>query len=140
MTPTELVRTIYLGDRACRRIIVDGWGKSVSLQVDLISRIRSSSGEWDFYADEDIEDGFLVFEGVTSFRFEPQGLVPNDWIDITDVRKQEAHLGAGPPQYLTTISLGAVDSDGNGKEVMLTISAARLGLIDPAQPGVKLYS
>jgi hypothetical protein len=61
MKPDEFFRTIYLGDRGCKAIVLDGWRDEVKIQIDLISRRRSKT--WDFYSAEDVEDGFLVFEG-----------------------------------------------------------------------------
>ena len=138
-TPIELAKTIYLGDRACKRVIFDGWEKAISLQIDCISRIRSSSGQWDYYVDEDIEDGLLVFEGVDSFHLEPQGLMPNDWVEIVDVSRGKSSSDEESPGYVATLSLGAVDSEGNGNEVALVVKAASLHLADPTRPGVKIH-
>jgi len=41
MHPRDFLKTIYLGDRGCKKIIIDGWQGRVLMQVNLISRIRS---------------------------------------------------------------------------------------------------
>jgi hypothetical protein len=164
--PQDLAKTIYLGDRGCKRIIIDGSRGALSIQVDRISRIRSPSGQWDFYADEDIVDGFIVFDGLERFEFQPQGLVPNDWIQFVDIAagvsvgvreadgagcsgqdplhgEKTLRIGAiepapGTSRYVARLSLGAVDEDGHGKELELKVVFARLYLEDPLRPGLRL--
>src|SRR5580765_715054 len=80
MTPEEFMRTIYLGDRTCKAITMDGWRHELRIQIDCISRVRAE--QWDYYTDEDLPDGYLVFEKVESVVFEPAGHIPNDWIAL----------------------------------------------------------
>ena len=87
MNPTEFVKTIYLGDRACKAIIIDGWNSCVRLQVDCISRVRDMTGKWDFYTEEDVSDGFIVFDGVGAIELRNAGHVPNDSINSFVVLK-----------------------------------------------------
>lgn len=136
-TPDEMVKTLYLGDRACKRIIIDGWRKLFAIQVDKISRIRNPSGQWGFYSDEDIVDGMIVFEGVSSFEFAPPGFVPSDWIEFVGV-DQISEKTEGESHFKLTLSLGAVDQQGEAKEVTLTVCANSLYLEDPSRPGVKI--
>jgi hypothetical protein len=139
MTPAELLKTIYLGDRACKGIYIDGWNGSVSLHVDVISRIRSPSGTWDYYADEDIPDGRLVFTGVTGIRFDPSGPVPNDLIhEIRVVDVQD--LRSGKELFLFVLSISSVDEAGTPTEVKLEIHAANLHLEDPRRAGEVISS
>ncbi|MBD8527974.1 DUF6258 family protein [Pseudomarimonas arenosa] len=84
MTPQQLIASIYFGDRAIIGYSVDSWRREVVLSFDLLSRIRSSSGTWDHYHDEDIESGELVFLGVSEFSVAPLGVIPDDL--ILDVR------------------------------------------------------
>ena len=77
MLATEFLRTIYLGDRACKSIAIDGWGKRAMIQVDEISRVRSAAGKRDYYNDENIVDGLLVFTDARSILLDPIGPIPN---------------------------------------------------------------
>lgn len=63
MNAVEFVRSLYLGDRACKAITMDGWNASIRISVDTISRVRSPSAEWDYYTAEDVADGVLVLGG-----------------------------------------------------------------------------
>lgn len=76
MLPIELAKTLYLGDLSVRAIYIDGWARTVKIQVDVISRIRSTDGHWNLYTDEDSEDGFLVPTGVSFFALDPPGAIP----------------------------------------------------------------
>jgi hypothetical protein len=136
-TANEMAKTLYLGDRACKRIIIDGWRRLFAIEVNRISRIRNPSGEWGFYSDEDIVDGMIVFEGVSSFEFAPSGFVPSDWIEFVTV-DQLSERSAGASEFKAVLSLGAIDQQGNAKEVSLTVCASSLHLEDPSRPGVKI--
>lgn len=138
--PEEFVKTIYLGDRACKTIIIDGWNRHISLQIDTISRIRDSSGNWNFYTEEDIENGFIVFDSVSSFTLNPQGDLPNDWIDIIRVEKASSKNLETPNEskYKFTISLGSVKKSGTAKEIIMEITASSIYLEDPNHPGIKI--
>ena len=73
-----LLKTIYLGDLACKSVRINGWTSSVAVEVDVISRIRGS--KWNYYSAEDLEGGFLVFDDVHSVEFLPPGPMPDDFI------------------------------------------------------------
>ncbi|MBN8613578.1 MAG: hypothetical protein J0L92_23485 [Deltaproteobacteria bacterium] len=71
----------YYGDRAVKSVTVDGWRAAVRVTVDVLSRIRSSDGQWNDYADEDIDDADLVFTGVREVVWTPAGPIPNDLLN-----------------------------------------------------------
>ena len=132
--PTDLLKTVYLGDRACKGLTIDSWGKRLVLHVNCISRIRSQSGEWQFYTDEDIPDGLLVFTGLDSIELAPSGHVPNDAINSIDVKT----LSDDPlaPLFLFEISVGSSSGKGEVTEVTIKAVGRDVHLENPARPGV----
>lgn len=56
MEPELFLQTIYLGDRACKAVLIDSWAKRVAIQINVISRIRPRAKPWDFYTEADIAD------------------------------------------------------------------------------------
>ena len=131
MLVTEFLKTIYLGDRACKSITIDGWGNRVLIQVDEISRVRSASGQWDYYNDENIVDGSLVFTRIKSIQFDPTGPIPNDLIN--DLEAEPLPDG----YYRFTLSISSGDGDTPATtEVVIAIVAKGLHLENPATPGV----
>lgn len=88
MTPIEFTNTIYLGDRSCKAVIVDSWDDIVKLKIDCISRVRSPTG-WNFYNDENLDDGYIVFTSVKKFNWSSNGQLPNCYINILEVKLSE---------------------------------------------------
>lgn len=134
MTPEEFIRSIYLGDRACKAILIEAWRNRVAIQVDIVSRLRPGALTWDHYADADIKDAWLVFSEVRSFSSVPGGLLPNDFIN--DFTVSTLKLPGGSSVHVFQMSVGAVDDDGNSAEVVIRVEAKGIHLEDPAQPGI----
>ena len=134
MFAMDSLRTIYLGDRACKSITIDGWNHRVAIKVDEISRIRSVSGKWDFNNNENIVDGLLVFSDVRSIQFDPAGPIPNDYI----IGLNAELLPEGDYRFL--FSVASVDLSATSTEVLVTIEAKHLHLEDPSRPGVVIES
>lgn len=128
MNIEKFVKSIYLGDRACKKIIINSWKEEISIEVDTISRIRSSDGNWNFYEDEDIENGLLVFKKTRSFFSDPKGNIPNDRINYLDVSDQD------DGSYCFTLSIDSVSSNGSSQEVILKFFSESIFLRDPLEP------
>jgi hypothetical protein len=134
MTPKELLKTIYLGDRFCKSILIDGCNQRVAIQVNVISRVRGTSGNWDFYTAEDIPDGRLVFSGVRGIRFDPPGPVPNDLIN--EIRVTGVHeIRSGQYVHVFVLSIGSVSQAAESTEVTIEIRADTFHIEDPRHPG-----
>lgn len=138
MTPEELLRTIYLGDRGCKAVLIDSWNKRVGIQVTVISRLKPGATTWDFDTDADITNGWLIFTDVRRITFEPPGPLPNDFINDICVKMIES--AEVQPRYLFELSIGSVDDGGNSTEVIIQIEALGLHLEDPERRGVEIHS
>lgn len=134
MNPVELAKTIYLGDRAVKAVFIDGWARTVKIQIDVISRIRSQDGRWDFYTAEDIEDGFLVLTGVASLVFDPPGAIPSDYVvDFQVVEVSESDFSG----YKIQLMSADVEGLQKGKADIFAY-AEGLYLEDPRFPGKQI--
>jgi len=132
MKPVDFIRTLYLGDRACKAIIIDSWGSIVRVQVDCISRVRSAAGTWDYYTDEDIVDGFLVFSEVRTCELDNAGHLPNDSINSLEVVEEN------DDDSTIVMSIDSVDGEGNHHETHVRIKCATIHLEDPARQGIQI--
>lgn len=126
MHPNGVIQTIYLGDRGCKKIIMDGWNSEVRIQVTTLSRVRTN--QWDYYSDEDINNGCSVFSNVESIRMEPSDYIPNDSINY--LRVDELAEGT----YLFTFSAYSANKDNESIEVITSITANGIHLEDPMNP------
>ena len=78
--PLKFLKTIYLGDRGVTGISMDSVRKTVKIHIDCISRVRGEN--WNYYTDEDLENGAIVFTGCKKFFFDTNGILPSDFIEI----------------------------------------------------------
>lgn len=132
MNVVDFVNSIYLGDRGCMKIVLDGINREVCIQVDCISRVRSPDGRWNFYSDEDIENGYIIITDVYRTIWNDSERIPNDYIGYLEVEKQDGE------RYIFSFSSDSVDADGSNYEVVLKIVAGGIYLADPAKPGVQI--
>ena len=121
MNAKEFINTIYLGDRFCKRIVIDGWKERLGIQIDCISRLKKGTDTWNYYTDEDIYNGWLVFSGLRSVSAMPSGPIPNDSLEIMYAKESE---GA----HVFDISIGSVDETGRITEVRVDITAKQISL------------
>jgi hypothetical protein len=132
MDPIEFVKTIYLGDRAVKAVLVYTWAKIVKLQIDRVSRIRGD--DWNYYSDEDIVDGNIVFEVVDQFSIEPPGFLPND--EVHDI--QVARVAGESGKFQVSVFVGSVDDAGTHGEVNIRLRCENIALENPLNPGAMI--
>jgi len=131
MDAVDFVRTLYLGDRACKSITIDAWNAAVRITVNTISRVRSPSGQWDYYTAEDVDDGVLVFDGVTYIDLRNDGALPNDLINAI-----EAELIGSQTEI--RLSIDSVAADAAHRETILTVRCRAVYIEDASRPGHKI--
>ena len=83
--PLRFLKTIYLGDRGVTGISMDSVRKTVKIHFDCISRVRDEN--WNYYTDEDLENGAIVFTGCKKFFFDTNGVLPGDFIEIESLEQ-----------------------------------------------------
>lgn len=129
----NFLETIYYGDRGCAAVVIDSWKQEIKIQVaPSLSRVRGPA--WNFYTAEDLENGFIVFEGVTSFALTPSGPLPEGFIwDIT----AEPVPGA-PEKFLVTVFTDGLDEHGESTSVELRLHATSMALEDPRRSGERI--
>jgi hypothetical protein len=131
----QFFATVYLGDRACKSVMIDGWRERVSLVINEISRVRSASGRWEYYNDENIEDGSLVFSGVKSFSLTPPGPLPSDYIDIESIEL----VDDGKDLFRVKFAVGGtLPLSGSTQMQLIEIVAERVHIEDPLRPGIEI--
>jgi len=125
------LKSIYLGDRACQSVEIDGWNSLIRIKVNCISRVRGPSGTWNYYTDEDIAEGRIVFAGVKSFEMQNAGYLPNDQVEIK-------FLGTDGPLSVIEVWIGSVDERSEYHDIVLKLTCEYIYLEDPRKPGCKI--
>lgn len=132
LNPASFLKTIYFGDRFCTKIIIDSFNNQVEIHVNLISRIRDKSGLWNFYSDEDIENGALVITGVKEVHLDKSGLVPNDQIYDINVNSLDQN------NYEFVVETSHVDMNATANDLIIKVVGEGAYLLDPAKPNSKI--
>ena len=86
MTVEKLCNSIYLGDRYCENVKI--YENKIIFQINLISRIKEGSSEWNYYNEKDLENGCLVFDNVISFSIN-NGTTINDEIEVHYINNED---------------------------------------------------
>jgi len=118
----DFLGSIYLGDRYCERMEIDG--KKIVIQINLISRIRKGCKEWDYYSDEDIEHGCLVFEDIVEYHQNSE-LPFNDEIYKIQVIEKEGDI------YSFIVCGCNVSDKAVSADIKFHIKARKLYIYDP---------
>ena len=137
LSPEELIRTIYLGDRGCCGFSADSIAKRVLISVDCISRVRSPDGQWNFYSDEDIDKGMLAFEGVSWFEMTPPGPLTEDY--ISEFRIESTSDGIYTFCFAAGADLPQPESASRTTTIKIRIKAKEFYLLDPRFPDRRIY-
>lgn len=115
MNPRILAKSIYTGDRGCKAFLYDPAKRELRIQIDCISLLRPGTEVWDFYTEGDIEDGWIVLQGIEELSMEPPGLTPNDWFNEISIED----CPGSPGRYRMAISIDFSDDSGRTTEVTI---------------------
>ncbi|KKQ49982.1 MAG: hypothetical protein US69_C0001G0010 [candidate division TM6 bacterium GW2011_GWF2_38_10] len=134
MNTIDFLKTLYLGDRYCTKMVINGIDNNFEIHINCISRIRDILGKWNFYTTEDIENGIIVIDGVKKIIFDQSGLLPND--EIYDIyAKQISHN-----LYEFTIEASHVDDNSMTHDLTIKVIGESVYLIDPKKPTMKIIN
>jgi hypothetical protein len=133
MSPIEFLKSLYFGDRICNKIVINNVEGQLELHVNLISRIKNDSIQWNNYTEEDIEGGILVFTEVKDITFNSSGIVPND--QIYDIYALSVDDENGFRFY---IEASNVNAEAVSKDVTITFLANEVYIVDPKKPNEKI--
>lgn len=125
----KFLASIYLGDRFCEKLEIRN-GKIV-FHINLLSRLREGTREWNYYSEKDIAHGCLVFDQVADYRFDRE-LPFNDEIYDIQVLEKEKDLFSFAVRGCS-VSENAVSTD-----IALYIKAGECYIFNPKN-GEKIY-
>jgi len=131
MDAKKFIETVYLGDRYCMETEYNQEKQLYSMKMNSISRVRSKDGNWNYYTDEDIEEGWIVFGGVMDVIIEIENFQLNDEIYNIDV-------GNYDNDYYKFFVNGSCADDKGYIEGTVEIIAKDIYLIDPKKPQQKI--
>lgn len=114
---TKFLKSLYLGDRYCKGIEIDSFAGEIKIRINRISRILDGATSWNYYTDQDIENGSIVFKGIRSFYWDSVlGGLPNESVYLIDVVEETDALAT------VKIVIGSIDDDANASEVVIKFS------------------
>jgi Family of unknown function (DUF6258) len=131
MNPIEFVKTIYLGDCYSKKVFYNKHQKSFEIQMNNISRIRDVSGLWNFYTDEDIENGMIILSNVKRVIDDEKGFIPMEDISISVECTEES-------EFEFTIKGCYIDEKILPHDVTIKVFATNIFLIDPTKPNHRI--
>lgn len=129
-----LLKSLYLGDCACKAIWIRSWKQEVAIQVDAMSRIQPDGG---VVLGSVLEDPWIVFTSVDALSITPLGPIPNDAIEVESVEQVES-LQRDGLRYETKLAVTSVQ--GVGKYVHLTITLRHGGAFVENRDGVRVFA
>lgn len=113
---------LYLGDRYCENVEI--LNKKITFQFNCISRLKPGTSEWNFYNDENVEDGCLVFDEVKEYQVSSE-LPFNE--DIYDVRVESKEKGV----YTFVVEGSNFSNDLVSTDIKMIIKAKKVYIYNP---------
>lgn len=120
----KLINSLYLGDRFCERMEVSD--NQIIIQINCISRIEEGQREWNYYVNEDIIHGCLIFDNISEY-YANTDLEFNDEIYSLDI------IGIEDESYLFVVNGCNVSNDNISTDIEYHIKAKGFFIFDPQQ-------
>ena len=118
----RFLSSLYLGDRYCENVEI--LNKNITFQFNCISRIKPGTSEWNFYNDENVEHGCLVFDEVKEYQCSSDLPFNEDIYDIKVKTKEK--------DIYTFVVLGSnVSDDSVTTEIEMVIQAKKVYVYNP---------
>lgn len=122
----DFLYSLYLGDRWCECMEIKE--DRVVIQINCISRLKKGTKEWNYYSDEDVEHGCLVFEEVTEFKTNSDLEFNDEIYEVKVLEKQD-------DVYTFVVYGSNVSLDSMGRLVCANleyqIKAKKLNILNP---------
>lgn len=118
----KLFGSIYLGDRFCEDIVIKN--DKILIQINCISRLEEGTETWNYYSEEDVEHGYLVFDEVIDFSSSSELPINDEIYDIEIVEKMKEVYSF--IVYGCNMSVDAVSTD-----IVFRIRAKKFYIFDP---------
>ena len=117
----KFINSIYIGDRFCEQIEIQK--DKIYFQINCISRLEKGSTEWNYYDDEDIEHGCIVFDEVVYCDMNSK-LPINDEIYQIEVAEKNDDV------YSFVVYGCHISDDAVSTEIQMLIKAKDIYLLD----------
>lgn len=82
---SNFLNSLYLGDRYCEKVEITD--KKIIFQINCISRVKPGTTTWNYYTDEDIEHGCLVFDEIKECNSKSELIINEDIYEISVLDK-----------------------------------------------------
>lgn len=125
----KYLKSLYFGDRWCENVIYKN--DNFIIQVNLISKLEEGEEKWNFYSEEDIEHGLLVFTEVERIDYD-KNLVLNDEIYEIEV------VGEENGKFLFVVYGCHIYDDASSIDVKISVKAKDFMVVDPKNLDYKL--
>lgn len=119
---SKLLNSLYLGDRYCEKVEISD--KKIIFQINCISRLKPGTNTWNYYTDEDIEHGCLVFDEVKEYRLTSDLPFNEDIYEITVLDKED-------DIYTFLVQGSNLSDDLISTDIEMTIHAKKFYIYNP---------
>lgn len=119
---SNFLNSLYFGDRFCEKVEISD--KKIVFQINCISKLKSGSTTWNYYSNEDIEHGCLVFDEIKEYHSTSELIINEDIYEISVLDKSD--------DVYTFLIQGSNFSDNlMSTDIEMTIQAKKFYIYNP---------